>query len=56
MEVTPHLNQRSAIIQKGKQLRKNESWFNVPEPVLKIQMYCMHMKFLIKMSLASLSL
>lgn len=35
MKVTPHMNQKYGIIQKGKQLRKNKSCFNVPELVLK---------------------
>lgn len=35
IKVTPHTNQKYAIIQKGKQLRKNKSCFNVPELVLK---------------------
>lgn len=35
MKVTPHLNHKYAIIQKGKQLRKNKSFFNVLELVLK---------------------
>lgn len=35
MKVTPHMYQKYAIIQKGKQLRKNKSCFNVLELVLK---------------------
>lgn len=35
MKVAPHMKQKYAIIQKGKQLRKNKSCFNVPELVLK---------------------